>query len=199
MKELIDYFSETGNIVSFFVALIILAGIIKLFEKIISWASGKLTKYYNYRRGRETEKEKAEKQSERIKEIDDKLDKHIIDAESKLDERIHEVDIKLDAITDKVDSIAKAFGDYETRQKKVNIITLRDKINYIYKRCLVDGYILDKDKHDFKDAYDEYIENGGDSYVETEIEPFIHTLRVFLTEEDAKRVMLGLTGGEIKC
>ena len=191
MKELIEYFSESGNAVSFFFALVILVIIIKLLEKSFSWISDKLTKYYNFKRGKETEKEKVNKQAEQIKAIDEKLDKHIQEADEKIKEFFHDVDVKLDAVGQKVDNIAETFAEYEKRQKRVNTITLRDKINYIYKDCLSKGYILNKTKHDFKDAYDEYIANGGNSYVQTEVDPFIHNLRVFLADDDARKAGFG--------
>lgn len=194
MKELIEYFSESGNFLSFSLALVILVVIIKVVEKSCSWVSEKLLKYYNFKRGKETEKETLQKNGERIQELDKKLEQHIKDADEKLAKSMQEVDNKLDTIGDKVDGMVKAFGDFEIRQKNVNTIVLRDKIKYIYKKCLTDGYILDKDKRDFKDAYDEYVANGGNSYVKDEVEPFIHGLRVFLSEENAALAGYGKAG-----
>ena len=194
MKELIEYFSESGNFLSFSLALVILVVIIKIVEKSCSWVSEKLLKYYNFKRGKETENETMQKHGERIQEVDKKLEQHIKDADEKLEKCMKEVDDKLDKIGDKVDGMAKAFGDFEVRQKSVNTIVLRDKIKYIYKKCLIDGYILDKDKRDFKDAYDEYIANDGNSYVKDEVAPFIHGLRVFLSEENAALAGYGKAG-----
>lgn len=191
MKELIEYFSESGNAVSFFLALVILVVIVKVLEKSFSWVSEKLTKYYNFKRGKETEKEKVENQTQQIAEINEKLDKHINEAEAMMDKRMSEVDEKLDKIGNKVDSIAETFDKYEKRQKSVNTILLRDKINYIYKDCIAKGYILEKQKQDFKYAYDEYIANDGNSYVIDEVEPFVHNLRVFLSEADARKAGFG--------
>lgn len=186
MKELIEYFSESGNAVSFFLALVILVAIVKLLEKSFSWVSGKLLKYYNFKRGKETEKETIETQGKKITELDEKLVQHIKDADKMMDQRMHEVDSKLDTIGEKVDGIAQTFVKYEERQKSVNTILLRDKINYIYKDCIAKGYILEKQKQDFKYAYDEYIANGGNSYIINEVEPFIHNCRMFLSDVDAK-------------
>lgn len=194
MKELIEYFSTSGNIVSFSLALVIIVIIVKTVEKLWSWVSEKLLKYYNFKRGKETEKETLQKNGERIQELDKKLEQHIKDADEKLAKSMQEVDNKLDTIGDKVDGMVKAFGDFEIRQKNVNTIVLRDKIKYIYKKCLTDGYILDKDKRDFKDAYDEYIANGGNSYAKDEVAPFIHELRVFLSEENAALAGYGKVG-----
>lgn len=194
MKELIEYFSESGNFLSFSLALVILVVIIKVIEKSCSWVSEKLLKYYNFKRGKETEKETLQKNGERIQELDKKLDIHIQEADEKLEKRMHEVDDKLDTIGVKVDGMVKAFEDFEVRQKNVNTIVLRDKIKYIYNKCLAAGYILDKDKKDFKDAYDEYIANGGNSYVKDEVNPFIHELRVFLSEENAALAGFGKVG-----
>lgn len=141
-----------------------MAAIIKIAEKVFNWCSTKLTTYYNIRKGKETQKENITNQDKRITEIDDKLD----------------------AVINKMDGIVTAFNTFVERQKSVNTILLRDKINYIYKDCLVKGYILEKSKQNFKYAYDEYIANGGNSYVIDEVEPFIHELKVFLSDEDAK-------------
>lgn len=194
MKELIEYFSTSGNIVSFSLALVIIVIIVKTVEKLWSWVSEKLLKYYNFKRGKETEKETLQKYGERIQEVNQKLEQHIKDADEKLEKRMKEVDDKLDVIGDKVDGMVTSLGQFEVRQKNVNTIVLRDKIKYIYKKCLTDGYILDKDKRDFKDAYDEYIENGGNSYVKDEVEPFVHNLRVFLSEENAALAGYGKAG-----
>lgn len=194
MKELIEYFSTSGNIVSFSLALVIIVIIVKTVEKLWSWVSEKLLKYYNFKRGKETEKETLQKNGERIQELDKKLEQHIKDADEKLAKSMQEVDSKLDTIGAKVDGMVTAFENYEERQKKVNVITLRDKIKYIYNKCLATNYILDKDKQDFKDAYDEYIENGGNSYVKDEVEPFIHGLRVFLSDENAALAGYGKAG-----
>lgn len=165
MDDIIKYFSESGNFLSFITAIIIIAALIKVAEKIFSWASAKLTAYYNMRKGKETQKETIDNQDKRITEIDDKLDD----------------------VIDKMDTIVDTFDKFVVRQKSVNTILLRDKINYIYKECLAKGYILDKSKQNFKYAYDEYVANGGNSYVIDEVEPFIHGLKVFLSDEDAKK------------
>jgi len=194
MKELIEYFSASGNAVSFFLALVILVAIVKVLEKVLSWLSEKLTKYYNFKRGKETEKETIETQGKRIKEIDEKLDQHIRDADNAMNQRMLEVDGKLDKIGEKVDGIAQTFIKYEERQKSVNAILLRDKINYIYKDCIAKGYILEKQKQDFKYAYDEYIANGGNSYIINEVEPYIHNCKMFLSDIDAREA--GFGGGK---
>ena len=164
MDEVIKYFSESGSILSFIVAITIIAALVKVGEKVISWISAKLTAYYNFRHGKEQTKQNITNQDKRITEIDDKLDK----------------------VVETIDDISKTFNKFEERQKSVNTILLRDKINYIYKDCIAKGYILEKQKQNFKYAYDEYIANGGNSYVRDEVEPYIHTLKVFLSDEDAK-------------
>lgn len=164
MSEIIDYFSEPGSFLSFVLALMVIVAFIKVAEKVWSWCSLKLTSYYNIRRKKETQTEQVTNQDKRITEIDEKLD----------------------AVMSKIDEIVDTFNKFEERQKSVNTILLRDKIKYIYKKCLTDGYILDKDKQDFKYAYDEYVANGGNSYVIDEVEPFIHGIKVFLSDEDAK-------------
>lgn len=191
MKELIEYFSDSGNVLSFFLALVILVAIVKLLEKSFSWVSAKLLKYYNFKRGKETEKETIETQGQRIKELDEKLIQHMHDADNVMTQRMAEVDGKLDKIGEKVDDIAQTFVKYEERQKSVNTILLRDKINYIYKDCIAKGYILEKQKQDFKYAYDEYIANGGNSYIINEVEPFIHNCKMFLSDADAKKAGFG--------
>lgn len=165
MKEIIEYITTPGNIGSFLLSIAMLSATIVLIEKFYSWATSKLKNYYDFKRGKETEKETIQNQDKRIKEVDDKLD----------------------TLSDKIDSIAKSFNKFEERQKSVNTILLRDKIKYIYKECISKGYILEKSKQDFKYAYDEYIANGGNSYVRDEVEPYIHNLKVYLSDEDAKR------------
>ena len=164
MNEIITYFSESGNFFSFITAIIIIVAFIKVAEKVWSWCSLKLTAYYNMRHGKETQKETIINQDKRITEIDDKLD----------------------SVINKMDGIVTTFDRFVERQKSVNTILLRDKINYIYKDCIAKGYILEKQKQNFKYAYDEYIANGGNSYVIDEVEPFIHGLKVYLSDEDAK-------------
>lgn len=164
MDEIIKYFSESGSVVSFIIAITIIVAMIKVAEKVISWVSGKLTAYYNFRHGKETEKEKVLNQDKKITEIDDKLDK----------------------VAAKMDDIVNHFDTFVVRQKSVNTILLRDKINYIYKDCIAKGYILEKQLQNFTYAYDEYVANGGNSYVINDVNPYIHTLKVFLSDEDAK-------------
>ena len=164
MDEIIKYFSESGSFLSFVFALVILAAIIKVFEKVYGWASKKLTAYYNFRKGKDQQSETISEQDRKITEIDDKLSD----------------------VMAKMDNIVVEFREHIKHQKKVNTVVLKDKINIIYKDCLIKGYILDKAKHDFKDAFDEYVANGGNSYVIDEIEPYIHGLKTFLSDEDAK-------------
>ena len=142
-----------------------LAATIVLIEKLYRWIVEKLKNYYNFRRGKEKEKETSEKH----------------------EERLNEFDTKLDTISAKVNEIVTHLDKFVANQKNVNTVLLRDKIYYIYKEALKKGYILDKDKQNFKFAYDEYIANGGNSYIRDEVEPFIHGLKVYISDEDALR------------
>lgn len=165
MKEIIEYVTTPGNVGAFLLSISIIAASIVLIEKFYNWAVSKFKGYYDIRRDKEKDKETTAKQEEHLNELDNKLD----------------------TITTKVDQIVNHLDTFVANQKNVNTILLRDKIYYIYKEALRKGYILDKDKQNFKFAYDEYIANGGNSYVRDEIEPFIHGLKVYINDEDAKK------------
>ena len=169
MKELIDYLINGDNVASFFLAISMLAAGIVLIEKLYTWISGKLKKYYDFKHGKETEKENEKKQ----------------------DERLNELDTKLDTIENKLDSIVDTVETYMKGQKNVNTVVLRNIIHPIYEEARRNQYILEKDKQDFKYAYDEYVRNGGNSYVIDEVEPFIHNLKVYMTKEDAIKDLKG--------
>lgn len=169
MKELIDYITDPGNVGSFLLAISMLAAGIVLIEKLVGWCSGKLKKYYDIRRGKEIDKETTEKQEKHLNELDNKLD----------------------TISTKMDEIVTHLDTFVNDQKKVNTVLLRDKIYYIYKEALKKGYILEKDKKNFKYAYDEYVRNNGNSYVIDEVEPFIHNLKVYVDEEHAQAEIKG--------
>ena len=164
MKEIIEYITPPGNIGSFLLSISMLSAAIILLEKFYSWCTSKLKKYYDFKRGKETDKETVNKQ----------------------EQRLNELDTKLDTISTKVDEIVTHLDTFVANQKKVNTVVLRDKIYYIYKEALRKGYILEKDKKNFKYAYDEYVRNDGNSYVIDEVEPFIHNLKVYITDEDAQ-------------
>jgi len=169
MKELIDYLINGDNVASFLLAISMLAAGIVLIEKLYTWISGKLKKYYDFKHGKETEKENENKQ----------------------DERLNELDTKLDTINTKVDNLVSHFDTFTSDQKRVNTVVLRDKIGYIYNKALKNNYIIEKDKQDFKYAYDEYVRNGGNSYVIDEVEPFIHNLKVYIDEAHAQTELKG--------
>lgn len=169
MKEIIEYMTTPGNIGSFFLAITMLAATIVVIEKVYTWITNKLKNYYNFKRGEEKEKETEQKQEEHLNELDNKLD----------------------TITNKVNEIVNHLDTFVTNQKNVNTVLLRDKIYYIYKDALRKGYILDKDKQNFKFAYDEYIANGGNSYIRDEVEPFIHGLKVYINDRDAQKDLNG--------
>ena len=169
MKELIDYLINGDNVASFLLAISMLAAGIVLIEKLYTWISGKLKKYYDFKHGKETEKENEKKQ----------------------DERLNELDTKLDTIENKLDNIVDTVETYMKGQKNVNTVVLRNIIHPIYEEARRNQYILEKDKQDFKYAYDEYVRNGGNSYVIDEVEPFIHNLKVYMTKEDAIKDLKG--------
>ena len=169
MKELIDYLINGDNIASFLLAISMLAAGIVLIEKLYTWVSSKLKKYYDFKHGKETEKENEKKQ----------------------DERLNELDTKLDTIENKLDNIVNTVETYMKGQKNVNTVVLRNIIHPIYEEARRNQYILEKDKQDFKYAYDEYVRNGGNSYVIDEVEPFIHNLKVYMTKEDAIKDLKG--------
>lgn len=169
MKEIIEYITTPGNIGSFFLAIAMLAATIVVIEKFYTWATSKLKNYYDFKRGKEKDKETEQKQEEHLNELDNKLD----------------------TITNKVDEIVSHLDTFVANQKNVNTVLLRDKIYYIYKDALRKGYILDKDKQNFKFAYDEYIANGGNSYIRDEVEPFIHGLKVYINDHDAQKDLNG--------
>lgn len=165
MKDLIEYLTTAGNIGSFLLAISMLAAGVVVLEKLYTWAAGRLKKYYDFKRGKEIDKENDEKQSKHLTELD----------------------AKLDTLINSVNALVINLDTFENSQKNVNTILLRDKINYIYKDAIQKGYILEKKKQDFKYAYDEYVRNGGNSYVIDEVEPFIHNLKVYMSDEDAKQ------------
>lgn len=169
MKDLIEYLVDGDNVASFLLAISMLAAGIILIEKLYTWVIGKLKKYYDFRHGKEVLKENETKQEERITELD----------------------TKLDTIINKINDLVSHLDDFEANQKRVNTILLRDKIGYIYKKALANNYILDKDKQDFKYAYDEYVRNGGNSYVIDEVEPFIHNLKVYMSEDQVPKELTG--------
>jgi len=171
MKDLIDYIVNGDNIASFLIAISMLAAGIVLIEKLYTWISGRLKKYYDFKHGKEVEKENEENQNEHLKELD----------------------TKLDTLINTINALVTNLDTFENGQKNVNTILLRDKINYIYKEAIQKGYILEKKKQDFKYAYDEYVRNGGNSYVIDEVEPFIHKLKVYLSDEEAQKDRQGET------
>lgn len=169
VKDLIEYITDPGNVGAFLLAISMLAAAVVLIEKFVGWCSGKFRKYYDARRGREIEKETTAKQEEHLDELDNKLDN----------------------ISTKMDEIVNHLDTFVANQKKVNTVLLRDKIYYIYKDALKKGYILEKDKKNFKYAFDEYVRNDGNSYVIDEVEPFIHNLKVYVDEEHAQMDLKG--------
>lgn len=169
MKEIIDYIVNGDNIASFLLAISILAASIVLIEKLYTWVSGKLKKYYDFKHGKENEKENEQKQ----------------------DKRLDELDTKLDNINTKVDNLVAHFDTFISDQKRVNTVVLRDKIGYIYNKALKNNYIIEKDKQDFTYAYEEYVRNDGNSYVKDEVAPFIHNLKVYIDEAHAQSDLKG--------
>lgn len=171
MKEIIDYITKADSVGSFLLTISFLAAVVVLIEKFYVWIVGKFKKYYDRRRGKELESETISGQSKRIEELD----------------------TKLDAIEQKLDNIVNTVETYMKGQKNVNTVVLRNIIHPIYEEARRNQYILEKDKQDFKYAYDEYVRNGGNSYVIDEVEPFIHNLKVYMTKEDAVKDLKGDT------
>ena len=74
MKDLIEYLTTAGNIGSFLLAISMLAAGVVVLEKLYTWAARRLKKYYDFKRGKEIDKENDEKQSKHLTELDAKLD-----------------------------------------------------------------------------------------------------------------------------
>lgn len=166
MEKIVDYFCG-GNGGNFFAALIIVGAIIAVVERIVNWCGEKLKKYYNVKKGKETLEKTIENHSTQINEV-----KSVVEQLVKT----------FNTLEDKIEQ-------YSTKQQRTNTVMLRDGIYEIYKETIRKGYILDKDKQNFKYAFDEYVANGGNSYVIDEIEPFIHNAKVFLSDEEAADAM----------
>lgn len=163
MKEIIEYFTGEGNGINFFTALLIIGAIVAVCEKVFGWFGCKLKKLYDIKKGKETLEETICSHTSQIEEIKEDV-------------------IKL---VSTINSLEEKIDQYSTQQHKVNTVLLRDKLYSIYKETIRKGYILDKDKKNFNYAYDEYIANGGNSYIVNEVAPFIHNAKVFLTDEEA--------------
>lgn len=85
-------------------------------------------------------------------------------------------------------------SDVEEKIKTVDInrqedclATLRDRITQMYHYHQKKGYILEDDKKDFNALFTRYTINGGNSYVQEDIAPFMKSLPRFMSDGDAER------------
>ena len=94
-------------------------------------------------------------------------------------QKIEEVNSRIDKLENKLDN------ETEERQHD-SVAQLRHSITSIYHITQRDKYILESDKENYNDLYKRYIANGGNSYIEKDVDPYINSLPRFMTHEEAK-------------
>jgi hypothetical protein len=108
--------------------------------------------------------------------------KQIADMDKRHKEDYEKLDVKLD-------NISSTLSDFIEETKKDNQVSLREKINHIYKLTLQKGYILEKDSKDYHYTLERYKANNGNSYILDEVEPRMKDFKVFVSDEDGEEYL----------
>ena len=85
----------------------------------------------------------------------------------------------------RIDEVKNDLKKEQVNRKEDSIVILRDRITQMYNYYLPKGYMLEEDKKDFNSMFTRYVINGGNSYVQNDIAPFVKSLPRFKTHEEA--------------
>lgn len=89
-------------------------------------------------------------------------------------------------LENKLDTLIKSFEIYQEEDKKDKQTLFRNNIQEIYNKTLKKRYITADDKKNYSYLVNAYTRNKGNSYILEDVVPWMKTVPVFTTDEDAE-------------
>ena len=93
---------------------------------------------------------------------------------------------KIIVLENKIDTLIQAFATYTEEDKKDKQTLFRNNIQEIYNKTLKKRYITADDQKNYSCLVNAYTRNGGNSYILEDVVPWMKTVPVFSTDEDAE-------------
>lgn len=90
-------------------------------------------------------------------------------------------------LENKLDTFMCTFEMFIEKDKQDKQSIIRNMIQEMYNKALVKRYIIDEDKKNFGYLHERYVANGGNSYVNDTIKPYIDSLQIFKSDEEAEK------------
>lgn len=102
-------------------------------------------------------------------------------------ENIEELKDRYDCIIEKMDKISSALDYHIENSRLDNQAMFRNDLITLYRhiKSYKNQYILDQDLQNYISMFDRYTRDNGNGYVHDVIDPFIRSLPIFLTDEQA--------------
>lgn len=162
--EMINYLLEI-DYSYVFVSIVVILSCCKMVISLIEWVADKL--------GLETKKMRVER------EIQEKINTQ--------EEQISALNERYDLVIDKLDNIVNSLDAHIKESQLDNQAILRDNISRLYRyiKGCKNQYILDQDLQNYISMFDRYSKDHGNGYVHDVIDPYMRSLPVFLSTEQA--------------
>ena len=93
---------------------------------------------------------------------------------------------KIVVLENKIDTLIQSFAKYSEEDKKDKQTLFRNSIQEIYNKTLKKRYITVDDQKNYSCLVNAYTRNGGNSYILEDVDPWMKTVPVFTTDEDAE-------------
>ena len=104
------------------------------------------------------------------------------------EKQIEKLDEKYDLLIDKIDRMVTNLDNHIEDSKLDNQAIVRDNISrfYRYIKSSKHQYILDQDLQNYISMFDRYSKDHGNGYVHDIVDPYMRSLPVFLSTEQAE-------------